>query len=84
MRANVWGNQWFILLQLLYIRLRKDNMSGMEDVKDQERVVEDVPEDSEKAVPSSQEEVVSIYHLSSFALYCSSSFSFLVLECCFP
>ncbi|XP_052204725.1 uncharacterized protein LOC127809736 [Diospyros lotus] len=31
-------------------------MSGMEDVKDQERVVEDVPDDSEKAVPSSQEE----------------------------
>lgn len=39
-------------------------MSGMEDVKEQKRVDADVPQESEKSILSSQEEVVFIFWIS--------------------
>lgn len=39
-------------------------MSGMDDVKEQERVDADVPQESEKSILSSQEEVVFIFWIS--------------------
>lgn len=50
-------------------------MSGMEDVKEQKRVDADVPQESEKSILSSQEEVVFIFWISLL----SRSFNDLIL-----
>ena len=39
-------------------------MSGMEDVKEQEQVDGDVPQECEQSIVSSQEEVVFIFWIS--------------------
>lgn len=44
-------------------------MSGMEDVKEQKRVDADVPQESEKSILSSQEEVVFIFWISLLSRY---------------
>lgn len=44
-------------------------MSGVEDVKVQEHIDADVAEESEKSMPSSQEEVVMVYWISLHATF---------------